>query len=291
MSPLRLALLTLLALVSFAANSVWCRLALGRELIDPVTYTLVRLATGALTLALLSRAWRGSWRAAFLLFLYAAPFSLAYVELTTGTGALIAFTFVQLTMIAGGVISGRHPSAREWIGVALASTGLYVLVRPGLAAPSPTGGVLMATAGVAWGLYSLVGRGSSDPLRDTAANFARASVLAVVMWLLALALHLHAGVDFGRWFDEGAATPAGLLLATISGAITSAIGYVIWYAALPGLSPARAALVQTAVPLLSALAGIVFLGETATSRLLLAAAIIVGGILLTIPRARATLGR
>jgi drug/metabolite transporter (DMT)-like permease len=290
-SPLRLTFLTATALVAFAANSILCRMALGHDLIDPGRYTVVRLATGALMLALLARSWKGSWRAAFFLFLYAAPFSIAYVSLTTGTGALIAFGMVQLTMIGASIAAGRHPSAREWLGIGLALGGLYWLVRPGLAAPPVGGALMMGIAGAAWGCYSLIGRGSTDPLRDTAGNFARASVMAAGLALGAMALHLHAGLE---WADSRFlpvhAEPAmsGYLLAGASGAITSALGYVVWYAALRGLTATRAALVQTSVPVLSALGGILLLGEKATWRLATAGALILAGIVLTVLPKRAT---
>jgi len=288
-SLLRLTLLTLTALVAFAANSLLCRMALGHALIDPGRYTIVRLVSGALMLALLSRAWKGSWRAAFFLFLYAAPFSLAYVELTTGTGALIAFGMVQLTMIGASIVSGRHPAPVEWVGISLALVGLYWLVRPGLAAPPVGGALMMATAGMGWGFYSLIGRRSTDPLRDTAGNFARASVMAILSGLAIVLVQRNAHF---AWLDgtlspfrAGTGSAAGYSLAVVSGAITSALGYVVWYAALSGLSATRAALVQTSVPVLSALGGILLLGERASWRLLAAGGLILAGIALTlVPR-------
>jgi len=283
----RLVFLTLLALVAFAANSILCRLALGSELIDPISYTIVRLVSGALVLAALSRTWRGSWRAAFFLFLYAAPFSLAYVALTAGTGALISFSAVQMTMVGASIVSGRHPRPLEWLGLGLAMTGLYLLVRPGLAAPSPIGALMMAMAGASWGFYSLIGRRSTDPLMETAGNFARASLLAILLGAVVLAAQ-HQGLL--RTLPVGVATavmvhwsPAGLLLATISGAVTSALGYVIWYAALRGLAATRAALVQASVPVLVAIGGILLLGEPATLRLAVAGGMILAGIVLTLP--------
>jgi len=268
----RLILLTLAALAAFAANSILCRLALGHELIDPMSYTVIRLVSGSMMLALLARAWHGSWRAGLMLFLYAAPFSLAYVELTAGTGALIAFSAVQFTMIAASIVGGRHPVRGEWAGMLLAMIGLYVLVKPGLAAPSLVGALLMATAGVGWGFYSLIGRGSKDPLRDTAGNFARAALLSIILGMAARSLP---GAS-SHW------TTAGITLAVASGAITSALGYVLWYAALRHLAATRAALVQTSVPALSALGGILLLGEPVAPRLLIASLLILGGIVLAI---------
>ena len=285
MTARRLAFLTGLSLSAFAANSILCRLALGQALIDPISYTIVRLISGALALSVLARSFRGSWRAAGMLFLYAAPFSLAYVELTTGTGALIAFSFVQLTMISASIIGGRHPHPLEWLGMGLAMSGLYLLVRPGLSAPSPFGAVMMATAGTAWGFYSLIGRRSVDPLKETAGNFARASVLVIVFGFAGLAVSRF-GAAFGLpermlGFAVVHWSGPGLLLAILSGAVTSALGYVLWYAALRGLTATRAALVQTSVPVLAAVGGILILGEPATARLAVAGGMILGGILLT----------
>ena len=271
----RTALLTALALVAFAGNSILCRMALGARLIDPAGFTAVRLGSGALTLWLvvairsggLPRL-AGQWGSAAALFLYAAAFSLAYITLGAGTGALILFGAVQLTMILAGLRAGERPRLAEWLGLALAASGLVVLVRPGLTAPSPAGSALMATAGVAWGVYSLRGRGSTEPLRNTAGNFLRALPLALLMLLVA-----------GR----GAAwDPRGVLLATVSGALASGVGYAIWYAALPALTATRAALVQLLVPVLAAAGGVVVLGEAIPLRLPVAAALVLGGVALAI---------
>jgi drug/metabolite transporter (DMT)-like permease len=271
----RTALLTALALVAFAGNSILCRMALGARLIDPAGFTAVRLGSGALTLWLvvairsggLPRL-AGQWGSAAALFLYAAAFSLAYISLSAGTGALILFGAVQLTMILAGLRAGERPRLAEWLGLALAASGLVVLVRPGLTAPSPAGSALMATAGVAWGVYSLRGRGSTEPLRNTAGNFLRALPLALLMLLVA-----------GR----GAAwDPRGVLLATVSGALASGVGYAIWYAALPALTATRAALVQLLVPVLAAAGGVVVLGEAIPLRLPVAAALVLGGVALAI---------
>ncbi|TPW16302.1 MAG: membrane protein [bacterium] len=207
------------------------------------------------------------------------------MELTTGTGALIAFSFVQLTMISASIIGGRHPHPLEWLGMGLAMSGLYLLVRPGLSAPSPFGAVMMATAGTAWGFYSLIGRRSVDPLKETAGNFARASVLVIVFGFAGLAVSRF-GAAFGLpermlGFAVVHWSGPGLLLAILSGAVTSALGYVLWYAALRGLTATRAALVQTSVPVLAAVGGILILGEPATARLAVAGGMILGGILLT----------
>jgi drug/metabolite transporter (DMT)-like permease len=271
----RTALLTALALVAFAGNSILCRMALGARLIDPAGFTAVRLGAGALTLWLvvairsggLPRL-AGQWGSAAALFLYAAAFSLAYISLGAGTGALILFGAVQLTMILAGLRAGERPRPAEWLGLALAASGLVVLVRPGLTAPSPAGSALMATAGVAWGVYSLRGRGSTEPLRNTAGNFLRTLPMALLLLLVA---------GRGAGWD-----PRGVLLAASSGAIASGLGYAIWYAALPALTATRAALVQLLVPVLAAAGGVVVLGEAVPLRLPMAAALVLGGVALAV---------
>jgi drug/metabolite transporter (DMT)-like permease len=251
-------------MVAFAANSLLNRLALGSAAIDAASYTTVRLASGALMLAIIGmlsrkKGWisrRGTWLSAGFLFLYAIAFSFAYLSLSTGTGALILFGSVQLTMILAALLGGERPLVLEWTGLLLALGGLVYLVFPGLQAPSPLGSALMAAAGISWGLYSLRGRGSSDPLGDTASNFMRAVPFVILISLSA----------------------SGLLLASVSGAITSGLGYVIWYAALRGLTTARAATVQLSVPVLAAWSGVLFLSEEISLRLLLAGVLILGGI-------------
>ncbi len=281
MSRIRLVLLTLAALVAFAANSVLARLALRAGAIDPASYSAIRLATGALMLALIVAAHgrrpgaAGHWRGAALLALYAVPFSFAYVALTTGTGALILFGTVQVTMIGAGLLRGERPPAATWAGAALAAGGLVALVLPGLAAPPLGAAALMAVAGVAWGAYSLVGRGATEPLLATAGNFLRAAPLGLAVMaaaiLLAPATHR--------------VTAMGAALATASGALASGLGYVAWYAALPGLSRTQAALTQPAVLVLAAAAGVVLLGEPLTLRLVLSGSAILAGIaLVVLPR-------
>jgi drug/metabolite transporter (DMT)-like permease len=262
------AILTLLALCAFAANSLLCRLALGAGAIDAATYASVRLLSGAAVLIPLAfrRAGRpaGSWPSAAMLFAYAVPFSFAYRTLSAGTGALVLFAAVQITMISAGLRSGERPGAVQWLGLLLAFSGLGYLVRPGLAAPSPAGAGLMAIAGIAWGAYSLRGRRAGKPLAETAGNFARASLLSVIV--------------SGAAFGSAHATPRGVILAAISGAIASGAGYAIWYAALPALTATRAATVQLAVPVLTAAAGVALLGERVTVRLVLASIAILGGV-------------
>jgi len=267
--------LTALALLAFAGNSILCRMALGGTLIDPAGFTAVRLGSGALGLwllvALRSRGLprlAGQWASAAALFAYAAAFSLAYVSLSAGTGALILFGAVQLTMILAGLRAGERPRPAEWIGLTLALLGIFVLVRPGLTAPEPTGSALMAAAGVAWGVYSLRGRSSTEPLRTTAGNFLLTVPAAAVLVLLA--------GGAGAWTVQGA------LLAAASGALASGAGYAIWYAALPGLTATRAALVQLLVPVLAAGGGVALLSEAIPLRLPFAAALVLGGVALAV---------
>jgi drug/metabolite transporter (DMT)-like permease len=274
-SARRTVVLTGIALVAFAGNSILCRMALGGGLMDPTGFTAVRLGSGAGALWLLLAArggglprLEGHWASAAALFIYAGAFSLAYVSLDTGTGALILFGAVQLTMILAGLRAGERPRAAEWIGLVLALTGLVVLVRPGLSAPEPTGAALMATAGIAWGVYSLRGRGSREPLRNTAGNFAMAVPVAGL-------LVVGAGGP-GTW------TASGVGLAVTSGALASGGGYAIWYAALPALTATRAALVQLLVPVLAAAGGVALLSETIPLRLPVAAALVLGGVALAV---------
>ncbi|MEZ4413745.1 MAG: DMT family transporter [Gemmatimonadales bacterium] len=271
----RTVVLTSLALVAFAGNSILCRMALGGALIDPAGFTAVRLASGALTLWLLLAArggglprLEGHWASAAALFTYAAAFSLAYVSLDAGTGALILFGAVQVTMLLAGLRAGERPRPFEWIGLALALAGLVVLVRPGISAPAPVGATLMAAAGIAWGVYSLRGRGSREPLRNTAGNFMMAAPVAVLLVPLAGGL--------GTW------TASGVGLAVASGALASGVGYAIWYAALPALTATRAALVQLLVPVLAAAGGVALLSEAIPLRLPVAAALVLGGVALAV---------
>ena len=267
---------TSLAMVAFASNSLLNRLALGQESIDAVSYTAVRLISGAFALWVISLVQgnstgpkvRGSWTSATMLFLYAIAFSFAYLSLSAATGALILFGSVQVTMILSALRSGERPQPPEWLGILLALGGLVYLVLPGLEAPSLLGSTLMMLAGIAWGVYSLRGRGSSSPLADTAGNFIRAVPLIIAVRLFTLnGVHL---------------SPSGFLLAVLSGAVASGLGYVIWYAALAGLTATRAAIVQLSVPVLAAWGGVAFLSEEISLRLILAGALILGGIALAI---------
>lgn len=268
--------LTIAALTGFAANSVLCRMALGSGTeIDAMTFTTVRILSGAITLAILIRlrgsgspGTTGSWTSAGALFAYAIAFSLAYLRLGTGAGALILFGVVQMTMISAGLRAGERPRPMQWMGLLLAFGGLAGLSWPGLTAPDPVGAALMALAGVAWGIYSLRGRKSSRPLFDTAGNFLRAVPFAALLSVVMMA-SAHASLR-------------GLALATASGAFASGVGYSVWYSVLPRLSATRAAIVQLSVPVLAAAGGIVFLGEPVTQRLLLNGATILAGVLLAI---------
>lgn len=279
----RTLLLCGLALLGFAGNSLLSRLALRPHLIDPSTFAAVRLGTGAAALLLLSRLrgkpaydpQHGSWTSAWLLLGYALPFTWAYQRIGAGIGALLLFGAVQVTMIGWGIARGERPGAREWLGLALASLGLSVLTLPGAARPDLIGLALMLVAGVAWGAYSLRGRGSRDPLAATTGNFVRGTPLAVLAWIVARPFGgLH------TWHAE----PRGLMLAAASGALASGVGYTLWYAALPGLSAMRAALVQLSVPVLAAAAAVVLLDEPLTLRLVWASILVLGGVLLAVRR-------
>ncbi|MET0503575.1 MAG: DMT family transporter [Candidatus Binatia bacterium] len=273
-----------LAVIAFAANSVLCRLALGESAIDPGSYTAVRLLTGAITLWLITAFRRngsfgkygGSWISAAMLFLYAVTFSFAYVSLSAGTGALILFAAVQITMITVGLASGERPEKLEWLGLLIAISGLIYLVFPGITAPSIFGSVLMASAGISWGIYSLRGRGASDPVATTTGNFLRTVPLAVGLIL--------------SWLSTLTITPTGFLWAAVSGSITSGVGYVLWYAALPRLTATRAATVQLAPAPLTALGGVMVLSEAISLRLVISALAILGGVGLAISRRRTVSG-
>ena len=278
---------TAIALVSFAANSVLCRIALRHATIDAATFSTIRLTAGAATLLLIT-AWtrngrpnaKSSWLSAGMLFLYAVPFSFAYTRLSAGTGALILFGCVQLTMMIAALSSGERPHALQWSGLGLAIAGLVYLVLPGLEAPSFIGAGLMALAGFAWGVYSLRGRSAANPLAQTTQNFVRTVPLVLAVSLLTRS-QFHAERE-------------GVLLAVASGALASGLGYVVWYGALRGLTATRAAAVQLLVPVLAALGGVVFLAELISARLLLSTVMVLGGIALTLlgrERLRHTAGR
>lgn len=267
--------LTLLALLAFAANSVLCRLALGPLSIDAASFTAVRLVSGALTLVailalrrrrgqLASGVLAGSWRGAAYLWLYAASFSFAYVQLDTATGALLLFGTVQLTMIITSLLRGERLAGLEWLGLWLAVAGFLYLIVPGLTAPTRLGFVLMVISGIAWGFYSLNGRGSSQPLADTAGNFVRAAPFALLLYL--------------PFTDSILISSNGFWLAVASGALASGIGYALWYSVLPALSGIQASVLQLSVPILAAVGGAVIVLEPMTTHLLIATLLLLGGI-------------
>ena len=272
---IRTLLYTAFALVAFAFNSILCRLALRAGETDAASFTSIRLISGAVMLILLSYFFSkksqiksGSWLSAFFLFAYAACFSFAYINLTAGMGALILFGSVQMTMIGVSLARGEKPKLLEWLGLAAALGGLVYLVLPGLAAPPLVSAAMMAAAGIAWGAYTLRGRGSGDPLSDTTGNFIRSVPMGVIVSVIFIpAFHL---------------SNRGIILAVLSGAVTSGIGYTVWYAALKYHTATRAAVLQLSVPVLTAVIGILFLAETASDRLMIAGALILGGIGLTI---------
>jgi len=272
----RTLLLVVLALIAFAANSLLCRLALTTTAIDPATFTAVRVLSGAAALWLLTRqrsgsiAHSGSWGSALALFAYAIAFSYAYVQLSAATGALLLFGAVQATMIGYGRYRGERFHGWQGVGFIVAVAGLLGLMLPGATAPPLLGAVLMLSAGIAWGIYSLRGKGSGDAALTTASNFLRAvpaAIIAVIVALPWMNVDLH-----------------GLAYAFASGALTSGIGYVIWYAVLPSLSATTAATVQLSVPVIAAFGGVVLLSERPSLRLALASVAILGGVAIVVMR-------
>ncbi len=267
--------LTTAALLAFAANSVLCRLALRDGLIHPIDFTVIRLFSGALMLVGIAQ-WRrpkqftvgGNWWSAAAMVAYAISFSLAYVRISAGMGALILFFGVQVTMIVGDLRLGRTPLVQERIGLPIALLGLAFLLWPGVEAPEPMGAGLMALAGVAWGVYSLRGKGTSDAVADTTGNFLRG--IALVLPLLIFSS------------NGPSATVRGMMLAIISGAITSGLGYIVWYHVVSRIAPTQAAIAQLLVPLLTAVAGVIVLSETFSLRLLISGTIIASGVALSV---------
>jgi drug/metabolite transporter (DMT)-like permease len=274
MSPWRTPLLTVLAMIAFAANSLLCRLALKETSIDAATFTTLRLLAGAVALYLLvgrrrtSGPAQGGWISAVSLFVYAITFSFAYVSLSVATGALLAFGAVQAGMIFWGLRSGERLNLLQTAGLLLAIGGLVYLVLPGLESPPLLGSLLMFAAGIAWAVYSLRGRGVTEPAAATAANFLRATPLAVAVSVAAL-----------PWahFDT-----RGALYAMLSGAVASGMGYIVWYSALPGLTATRASIVQLSVPVIAALSGVILLDEAVSLHLILSSLTILGGIALVV---------
>jgi drug/metabolite transporter (DMT)-like permease len=273
---LRIILLTFFALIAFAFNSILCRLALGNENIDAVGFTTIRLVSGAITLSIISIIFnrnqtnlkRGNWLSAFFLFAYAICFSFAYLKLTTATGALILFGSVQLTMICVALIKGERPKVLEWLGLLLAFGGLFYLVFPGLSAPPLAYSILMMSAGIAWGFYSLRGKASENPLADTTGNFIRTVPMILIIVLLFL--------------SNIQISTKGIIFAILSGAIASGIGYSIWYRVLKDHTATRAAILQLSVPAIASVGGVIFLAENLSFRIFLASSLILGGILIAI---------
>ena len=269
-APVRLALITFVAMLAFAGNSLLCRVALKSTSIDAASFTSIRILSGALVLWAIVRmrgslqAAAGSWPSAFWLFAYAAGFSFAYVTLPAATGALLLFGAVQATMIGYGLWKGERLVAIQVAGMLMAFAGLAGLLLPGASAPPAVGAALMLFAGISWGIYSLRGRGAGDPTRVTAGNFLRAVPFAA---LVSLALFSRASVD-----------AAGAIYAMASGALASGVGYAIWYTAVRELKATSAATVQLSVPVIAALGGVAFLGEPITLRLVLSSAAILGGV-------------
>jgi len=275
-SLIKTCIFTGFTLIAFAANSVLCRMALGENTIDAYSFTVIRLLSGAFVLFVILKInhkknrspVKGSWSAGSMLFLYAVTFSIAYTTLDSGTGAIILFGAVQITMILLSIISGYRLHIIEWIGVLGAFTGFVYLVLPGATSPSVIGFSLMTIAGIAWGVYTLKGRESVNPFMDTAHNFLRTIPFVMVLAILTI--------------RDTHYTTEGILLALSSGSIASGIGYTIWYKALRGLSSTQAAVVQLLVPVIVALGGVTFLNEKITLRLTLSAIMILGGILMVV---------
>ncbi|WP_245623494.1 DMT family transporter [Catenovulum maritimum] len=281
-------LITSLALIAFAGNSILCRLALGEQHADAAGFTLVRLVSATLVLSILllmtklfaskssltetkpikAAEAKGSWLASLMLFLYAVTFSYAYLLLDTGTGALILFGAVQLTMITASYLSGKKLNLHEWLGVVVSFSGLTYLVIPSVATPNFLAFVLMLISGIAWGIYTLKGKNSVNPLSDTSYNFIRTFPLVVILALIS--------------FKQIEMDTLGLVYAVTSGAIASGLGYAIWYLAIKNISITQAGVLQLLVPILATLGGVTFASEQLTTRLIIASVLVLGGIVLVI---------
>lgn len=278
-------ILTTLALIAFAGNSVLCRIALSDNTIDAASFTSIRLFSGALFLLFLVRIKakttntknkatthinnkQGRWLPAFFLFIYAGAFSFGYISLDTGTGALILFGSVQVTMIVADIIKGKKLVLIEWLGLFLAFIGLFYLLLPGATAPSLTGFSLMAMSGIAWGFYTLAGKGSKTPLLDTSSNFLRTLPFIGLLTVLT--------------FTNTELSNQGIILAIVSGTITSGLGYAIWYSALAGLTVTNAAIIQLSVPIIAALGGVIFSSEIISFELIVSSFLVLGGVFIVI---------
>lgn len=277
-SAIKTTALTTFALLAFAGNSILCRLALGENSIDAASFSSIRLLSGILMLVIILALSRpagkkqstGSWSASFMLFIYATAFSYAYVSLDTGIGAVILFGAVQITMIMISLTRGARLHISEWAGIIISFSGFIYLVLPGLTTPSLTGFLLMAVAGIAWGFYTVKGQTSQNPISDTTYNFLRTLPLVIILVIVT--------------FPHARLSNEGILLAVLSGAVTSGIGYAVWYMALKDLTISKAVVVQMLVPVIAAAGGILFAHETIPQRMLLASIMILGGILMVIMR-------
>ncbi len=269
-------LFTAVSLIAFAGNSILCRIALDGNEIDAASFTSIRLLSGIITLIVIyklinpspKKISKGSWSASFMLFIYAITFSYGYITLETGTGALILFTSVQITMLLVSFLSGKKIHLVEWIGVVVAFLGFIYLVLPTVSTPSVSGLILMSLSGVAWGFYTLAGKKSTNPLSETMFNFMRTLPLLILLTMLTI--------------ESSSLSLKGIFLAILAGGLTSGIGYTIWYIALGKLTAVQAAVVQLLVPVFAAVGGSLFVGEAITMRLTLASVIIFGGILTVI---------
>jgi len=275
---LRLFLLTALTMLAFAANSILNRMALAGGMIGPAGFALVRVVSGAVTLAVLvwaqDRRWADltevSWKSAGALALYVLGFSHAYMWLGTGIGALILFGGVQVTMFAGALLVGERPGRYRWAGAVMAFAGLVVLLAPSADTPSISGAVLMTVAAVGWGVYSLYGRRVKRPLQATAANFLLVTPVALLAWVAVP--------------DTVAITGAGVGLAILSGAVMSGLGYALWYSILPRLAVSSAAIAQLTVPVIATAGGLLLLAERPGPGFLVSSALVLGGVALTAVR-------
>lgn len=284
---MRLVLLTCLTMTAFAANSILNRVALAGGDIEAVTFGIVRLCAGAVMLLALvvlrdralSLGGRGRPVGVVSLLVYIFGFSLAYQTLDAGLGALILFGMVQITMFAGALISGERPAPQRWTGAILAFGGLVWLLWPGQAAPPSLGHALfMAAAGVGWGVYSLNGRSSGDALGATAGNFALAACVGLGLAVILTIARPVAPIVFPGAF--------GVAMAILSGAVTSGLGYALWYSVLPQLRGSTAAVAQLTVPVIAMIAGAILLSEQVGPRLLIAAFLVLGGVLLAVTSRR-----
>ena len=274
MALIKLVLLAALAMTAFAANSLLCRMALVETDIDPASFTFWRLTSGALMLTLLvvmrnqKPLQEGKMASAVALFVYAAGFSFAYVSMTTGAGALLLFGAVQVTMISWGLFKGERMSALQWGGFLLALIGLILLLLPNAAVPQLSSALMMLAAGIAWGVYSLKGKGAKFPIEATAGNFIRATPLALVLLVI--------------FWPGGELHAEGIMYAVVSGAIASALGYALWYSILVHIAAIKAATLQLSVPVLAVFAGWLFLDETVTLRIILSSLAVIGGVAMVI---------